>query len=348
MIDEQRKSDEAAYARLRRAAVPFAGLGEYPDLLFDRTRPVISDRLRTYALGALSSLLSALGERLVYEVEDFGKSLDLQQSLDRLMHSHAVREPRLAAALVHRAEEREICDRLESLDELVLDAAPGEQADLLSALHEHSDTDVRRRAHRYSRLAGVRSGAGGVCLLPDELPPEVADSLYWNLAASLSAEQPVRTVEAVARAADRLLAERDIVRSPQHAAVSLMERLAERGDLGDSHIYRALLARDPLLACAALSVRGELSTGTAWLLLARGGEETQAALFQALGFQNGPAVRIIAVMQIAAGSQSSLAEARRSAEVAFGRVDAELAKRALRWWRLEPAFRMSWERLTQC
>ena len=81
MIDEQRKSDEAAYARLRRAAVPFAGLGEYPDLLFDRTRPVISDRLRTYALGALSSLLSALGERLVYEVEDFGKSLDLQQSL---------------------------------------------------------------------------------------------------------------------------------------------------------------------------------------------------------------------------------------------------------------------------
>lgn len=343
MIDQQRKSDEQeeAIRRLSRAAVPFAGLGDYPDMLFDHSRPVVTDRLRANALAALSSLVSSLGERIIYEVEDLGKSLDLERSVQRLVGSRAIRRPDLAAALIHRAEEREVATRLSCLDDLVVDGSLGEQGDLLTSLQGHADPEVRRSALRYGRLQSLREGED-VRILPDELPHAVAENLCWDLAAVLSDGQDIRTVEAIVAATERILADREITRSPQHVLVTLMDRLLERGDLSATHLHRALLARDPLLACAATAVLAGVSIRTSWLLLMRADVETQAVLFTALNVPASFAARLIALLQFAGGSKAAMAEARNSAEVVLSKTEPDLASRALRWWRLRPDFRLSW------
>ncbi|MBZ6378715.1 hypothetical protein B5C34_11460 [Pacificimonas flava] len=340
MIDESRRQGDRPAPRWRDAGLPPAALGRYPDLLFDRTIPVVTDHLRALALSALRSLLACVAERLLYDIEDFGKSLDISRALDRMLGSPGVRDAELSAALVQRAEEHLVAERLANLDEIAFDLDAAISGPMLARLAEYEDAQVRSPVLTFSRLMELRCGEEPR-LLMDELPAALAERLYWLLSAELARGQDTATVRMICGAVERLIAERDIVRSAQHAAVMLMQRLEEREELTDGFVLRLVAEGEVLLAVAALAVRGRVSTGTAWVLLLRGEPDVQAAYLAATGFGNQAGARIIALLRWAGGRDEDYRQAVRGAKDAFDRLDRDDANASLEWWRLNREFRLA-------
>jgi hypothetical protein len=331
--------------RLRRAGLPPVAFGSYPDTLFDRTLPVVTDRLRSAALACLEGLLFSIGERLVYDVEDFGKALDLSAAVARLIGHEVLRDPALVAALFHRAEEHGVEDALAKLsaDNIALgEPTSGDRP--FEALQKHDDPEVRRRGLALSRLMKLRR-AEPPRLLAEELPGDIAADLHWLLAAELGRGRDLATEAALAVSAERVLAERDILRAAQHLCVLLAQRLAERDELTDSLPLRLLAEGELLLAITMLAVRAEVSTGTAWVVLIRGETDAQIALLSGAGLSEPVVERTLALLRTATGQASSVSAARESVRSARSAFDRAHGKAALEWWRLDPRYRSASGRL---
>ena len=345
-MQEEKAGRDEERARLRRAALPDAAFETSADSLFERSFPVLNDELRASALAAYRNLLRSIGEGLLFELEEHGPALDLQAAIGRVLETPAFRSPALASALAHRAEEHVSARRIQDARSHFLflgDASAGGPVDSWT---RDEDETLAARAAAFLQLRPARKSEGaGPQLHADELPKDVAAAVHWSLAAALCEKQPIEVAHAVSAATQRLVGEHDAVRSPQFAAIRLVRRLHERGDLEDRLLLELTVSGELLLLGAAAAVRGGISTGTAWLLLMRGEAATTMTLLAALKLRAPAHDQLTALLLYGTGRVAALDGALDLASAAGERVDEAAAQEALEWWQLSPMFRAAAEKL---
>jgi hypothetical protein len=235
----------------------------------------------------------------------------------------------LVASLIRRAEEHRLArTRGTSETPLLLelirddDEAVAEQA--MAILIAHS-----RRFDRFSEPVAART----------DLAAELEHRLVWRVAAALRlylvqqhGVAPATADEAIASAAERLLADYDEGDSLEARSMRLVRRLHEQGRLDDVIVERTLSEGSLPLFLAAIAVRASLGAGAAWEIAFDPRGRGPALLLRAADIVRHQAASIL--LNLAASEEEVATQLN-----LFDVTSPASARGSLRFWQVNPGYR---------
>lgn len=337
--------DEAARllgrARDRSAAI-LADLFVPPSLrLTDWQRTSVAALLEKLVRAVEDDLRARLAERFPADSNDALNaalvSPHVEIALPVLIRFRALRDPELVAAAWRRTEEHRL-HRLRT--------APGPEVDLLAELVGDSDEGVAaeamallvaqsRRFDRFDEPVMART----------ELSAEIEHRLVWSVAAALRSYlirhhsiAPAIADEALAEAADAMIAEHDEGDSLEARAFRLAVRLRESGRLDDILLGRTRREAGLPLLVAGLAARASQSYAAAWEIVSDPDGRGAALLLRAGGVAREASAAILFDLQPLWHSDGESEPLGAQLDL-YDSLASSAAREALRLWRADPAYR---------
>lgn len=307
----------------------------------------LTDRQRNLVSSLLAALVRSIEDELRADLaEGFPdpgheplraalSSAHVEIALPILRARPAMPDAALMNALLRRAEEHR------------LHRAAGAENALLLDLTGDPDEALAGGAMALLIAQGGRVDAFQEPLIArTELSAELAHDLVWAIAAALRlyaierhGVDPAAADAAVAAAAKAVLAGHDEGEGLDAHCLRLVLRLRETGRLDDDFVARAMTEGSLPLFLAAVAVRADLDSASAWELLSDPSSRGPALLLRAAGVGRGAAAAILLALAADEGDLPRRLDL-------FDSAGETEARGLLTLWRTDPGYRAALARLS--
>jgi hypothetical protein len=261
---------------------------------------------------------------------------------------HALREILCSAGLLQRTDLMAVL--LRSADEERIASAirvrfPSSPK-LLQRLISSPDAEVSAAAMELILARGRRRNRFGQPRLDfDDLPERVAGGLVHAVAAVLRNSAPPSSDQDADRelssAAEALLRRRDPAKAIDALSCLLVDTLAKAGLLDEGLLDAAMREGDIRLVAHGLAFQASVGIDSAWELMMSGRDDGAPLLLRMTGASRTFAAQFIAAI----GDQLAIADPARGIR-AFDSLEGDRIAASAAWMRLDPAYRMAVNRLT--